>query len=305
MSVKQRSVVSFFFFALTALGVTTGLADVDVALNLSYHDPIDPSEGGTWTLVAKTDTTGSTGITDLVVRLTNMPPSGTVHPGIGHDVNGGVLGIATIGLDTEFTYGQDPNDGLVANVGLGTSPSLQENDPLRNNTLWGNVSVIATGTIADLSSRPTFVSLAANEIIDSIVSPTTIDAVSVRGDAAEALGIEEPGTGLRQCDANRDGDCDTGDLSLLLTGFPLSPDPFPDPPIILGWLDGDFNDSGDVDTGDLSLLLTAFPLPPTNPGPPITAVPEPDALALAVLAVVSLAIGSSGNRKVAVTTAPV
>ena len=275
---KQSLILSLCVAMLAAFGISAAQADVDVALNIRYNDPADPNEGATWSLVALSDTASSTGITGLVARFNagTIVPTGTVEAGIGHDINGGTLVSGSFvdpnGPDyEEFVYGQDPNDGLTANVGLVGGPTDQGADPLRN-PVWDNASLIATGTIAG-GVRPTALLAAANEEIGGNITLATIGNFSVRGDAAESLGIEAAGTGLLAGDINRDGDVTTGDLSVLLGNFN-------DPPGSQGWADGDFTDDGDVATGDLSLLLGNFNAPPTNPGPPIGAVPEPASIVL-------------------------
>ena len=177
---------------------TSAHADVDVSLNIVPNDFSDASQGGTWTLVAKTDTVDSDGIVGLVTRFQDIPAAGTVNPNIGHDINGGDLVVGIFGSDVEFVYGQDPNDGLVLGVGLPGGPSDLGADPL-GNSAWDNASEIAFGTIPDLSLIPLFVSAAANEVFESIgggIQLATIDETVVR------IAVPEPNTvvlGLLAC----------------------------------------------------------------------------------------------------------
>ncbi len=157
-------------------------ADVDVSLNVVPNDFSDFSQGGIWSMVAKTDTTDSDGIVGLVTRYLNIPAAGTVVPNIGHDINGGALKIGTFGSEIEFVYGQNPDDGLVLGVGLLGGPSDLGADPL-GDPAWDNASEIAFGTIPDLTLIPIFVFAAANEVIESIggaIQLATIDETVVR-----------------------------------------------------------------------------------------------------------------------------
>lgn len=270
---KQCVILSLCAVALAAMGMTAAQADVNVALNLRYNHPGDPSVGGTWTLVATTDDPNSTGITALSVRLLDMPQAGVVDPNIGHDINGGDLVIGLFNTDqTEFVYGQDPNDGLVGNVGLAGSPSNQGADPL-GNSVWNNASVIATGTIADLTARPTFVSAAGNQsMTNGDIVGFTADLMNVRGDSYEGLGLESPaGAGLLGGDGNRNGvvgiaEWTAAGVALNDTGAGT-------------WENGDINNSGTVGIAEwteagVNLNATTY-IPPA-----IGAVPEPTTLAL-------------------------
>ena len=187
--------------ALTFTFARSAEAVVDVSLNIVYNNPADPTQGGDWTLVAKTDTPNSDGIVALVTRFSDIPAMGTVNPLIGHDINGGelVVGLFDHDNDTntpdvvEFVYGQneDPNvmpAGFIEGVGLPTSPSNLPNDPLGDNLNWANSSVIATGSIPDLTILPTFVSADANDVINGTVFSAIIGKMVVR--------IPEPGAVL-------------------------------------------------------------------------------------------------------------
>jgi hypothetical protein len=291
MNMKRRLVLSLCAVALTAFGMSSAQAGVDASLNLRYTDPADPSEGGTWTLVAKTD---SPGIAGLVVRFVGgtMPAAGTINNAvtIGHDindVNGNALIIGQFDHDsdantptqTEFVYGQDPNDGLVLGVGAGVNPWNGGQDPLDGQNVgpgtWDGSTIIATGAIADLTTRPSIFSVAANEIIGGVpTGPATIGATPVRGDSLVTLGLESPaGAGLKVGDVNRDGIVAGADL---LTLLPNLGNPG-------GWDDGDTNDDDLVAGADLLALLPNLGSGAGVP-PAIAGVPEPGSLSLLMLA---------------------
>jgi len=290
---KRRLVLSLCAVALTAFGMSSAQADVDVSLNLRYTDPADPSEGGTWTLVAKTD---SPGIAGLVVRFVGdtMPAAGTIDNAatIGHDINGGALKIGQFDHDsdgntptqTEFVYGQDPNDGLVLGVGAGVNPWNGGQDPLDGQNVgpgtWDGSTIIATGAIADLTTRPSIFSVAANEIIGGVpTGPATIGATPVRGDSLVTLGLETPGgSGLLAGDANRDGTVGPADVSALSGGFNTAG----------GWNQGNFNGDGTIGPADVSALSGNFNS--SGVPPAITGVPEPASLTLLALAGLGMAL---------------
>jgi hypothetical protein len=180
---------------LGTLVMTSARADVDVSLNVFPNDFSDFSLGGSWSMVAKTDTIDSDGIVALVTRYENIPAAGTVNPNIGHDLNGGALLVGIFGSEIEFVYGQDPNDGLVLGVGLPGGPSDLGADPL-GDPAWDDASEIAFGTIPDLTLIPVFVTAAANEVFESIgsgIQLATIDEMVVRiavpEPTAAALGL--------------------------------------------------------------------------------------------------------------------
>ena len=271
---KRSLILSLCAVALAALGVSAAQAAVNVALNLRYDDPADPNEGGSWTLVAlDDDPNNSDGIVGLVSRYTDLAPAGTVNGSIGHDINGGALVVGTFGSQTEFVYGQDPNDGLVDGVGATGGPSDQGADPL-NNSAWDNASVIATGSFG--GSRPVIDpnSVSANVHLGGAITAAAIGLTNVRGDSLNTLGLESPlgspNAGLQAGDANRNGTVDITDFGILQPNFNV--------PGVFGWDDGDFNDSGLVDITDFGLLQPNFNL--SGVPPAISAIPEPGTSAL-------------------------
>ena len=260
---KRSLILSFCAVAVAALGMSAAHAGTDAALNLRYTQPADPSEGGTWTLVAKTDDPNSDGLTALVARFNNIDPNSiSIDGGIGHDIgiSGGVFGTTV-----EVVYGQDPNDGLTAGVGLGGGPD----DPL-NNAAWDGATVIATGTFGGLRPEVDPNSTPGANYNDTGlgISASTVLS-SVRGDSLNTLGLESPGgAGLLAGDANRDGSVGPADVSALSGGFGTGST----------WDVGDFNADGSVGPADVSALSGTFGLSGTPPA--IGAIPEPTSIVL-------------------------
>lgn len=196
---KRNTILSILVAALLAAVSSSAVADVDVSLNVTPNDFSDLSQGGTWQLVAKTDTPDSDGIVGLTTRFIDgtIPAAGTVNPNVGHDIFGGTLLIGTF-VDpngpnyVEFVYGQDPNDGLVLGVGLPGGPSNVGPDPL-GQPIWDDASEIAFGTIPDLNVIPVALLAAANEVFETIgggIQSATIDQFIVR------VAVPEPSTAL-------------------------------------------------------------------------------------------------------------
>lgn len=299
MNMKRRLVLSLCAVALTAFGIASANATVRVALNLRYDDPADPAEGGTWQLVAKTDSASTQGISGLVVRVSGLVDTDarSIRPGIGHDINGGVIKSSLFAPGVmEYVYGQDPSIGAPLLVtGVGTSLNLIQDplDPanqLGANSAWDNVTVIATGTASNFTIRPVLTVEGANEIFAGLPTPAPAIATGVvRGDAMNGLAGPKaifnetaPGTGLIPGDANRDGDVGAADLGLVSSNWFLAPG-------ALTWGQGDFNDDGDVGAADLGLVSSNWFNVSFTP-PPISAVPEPSSLALLALAGIGVVV---------------
>jgi hypothetical protein len=264
MNMKRSLILPLCAVALAAIGMSAAQADLNVALNLRYDNPADPNEGGTWTLVALGDP-NSDGLVGLVTRFTDLAAAGTVDGSIGHDINGGALKVGTFSGETEFVYGQDPNDGLVHSVGLVGGPSDQGADPLHNAD-WDDASVIATGSFG--GDRPVFVSAAGNVTdVSDVITAVSIGLTNVRGDSVSI-------DGLILGDADRSGAVGLDDLTLLSTFINGPGD----------WDKGDFDSTGTVGLDDLTLLSTFINTPGWTP-PAIGAVPEPSALLLSVLCI--------------------
>jgi hypothetical protein len=308
MNMKRGLVFSLcaLAVAVSASSASAQAPTVSLSLNLRYTDPADPSEGGTWQLVAETNSVN--GIAGISAYISNISDVGIVY-GNGTTITGATLGAilnggnpykATIGSAVNIVYGQDTAAGpIVANVGRGdtvAAPGELATDALRNPT-WNGASLIASGTFAgggnagNQFNRPNFVTAGANSTDANTLSGTTAPAnasldantsVIVRGDSIVSLGLNpNPAAGLRPGDANRDGSVNLTDFSVLSSNFGGAPPK--------GWDQGDFNDSNGVDLSDFSILSGNFgqPAPPA----PISAVPEPSSALLLSIGLLALGRG--------------
>lgn len=301
---------------LTALALVVGTnaaraAVVNLSLNLRYNDPADPSEGGRFFLMAKTD--GTFGLAGVDVRLSGVNNTGialgnptAVGSGVaayatmantvtGSIANAGNPYAGTIGGNVDIVWGQDVGTLVVPNVGKGAgTPGNFTNDPLRNTAAWANSALLVSGTFG--ATRPAFVSAAANVLGAATTGTPAVAATSVtttvRGDSVRTLGLEKPlgspNAGLIPGDANRDGV-----VNVAGDGFAFSAN--------IGlpnrtWDQGDFNDSGTVTVNPDGFTLSAN-FGQTFTPPAVGAVPEPATAALAVAGVIGLV--SLARRRVA------
>jgi hypothetical protein len=297
---KRSLLTTICAIAIVAMSFGQAMAETTLSLNLRYNYPGDTSLGGTWDLMAKTDS--AFGIAALVVVVDNIDLSGIALNGsIGaialesHQVSGsGSTGIV------EFVYGQDLSGGIaqIADVGRGAgTPGNVEQDDLfgTSGTAYDNFARLASGTFG--AERPAFVmpgnslgvpdleSTAGNEFTNSgLTTVTATDISLVLGGTDGVRGDSVAVDGLLPGDATRNGVVDTDDLLLVLNNF-FGP--------VGSWDAGDvaLND-GIADTSDLLDVLNNFFA--TAPNPAVTAVPEPASFAL--LAAAGMMLGLARKR---------
>jgi hypothetical protein len=298
MNMKRGLVLSLSALAL-AMGSSVAQAqNVQLSLNLRYTDPADPSEGGQWFLVAKTD--DADGIAGISAYINNINTAGMSYGAngtngyptvtaaqLGAILNGGQPYNTTIGGAVNVVYGQDTANGpIIVDVGQGAgTPGNVAVDPLRN-TAWNNAAVIANGTFG--ATRPAIAAVGggvnatdANTLASSNTTPPNNSAqdaattATVRGDSLASLGLNTPANaGLLAGDANRDGSVSGADFNTLAFNFGDTP-----PAGGFGWDQGDFNDDGMVSGADFNSLAFNFG-DPAPPAPTVGAVPEPATLGL-------------------------
>jgi MYXO-CTERM domain-containing protein len=324
MNMKRGLVFTLCALALAASGSVAhaqlGATDIALSLNLRYTDPADPTEGGTWYLVARTGSTD--GIAGVSAWIQNINGAGTVFLG-----NNGVVGNGytvavtsnTIGSIEQgaagsnsayatsasgfvnVVYGQNTavveNGSIKLDVGGGTgTPGNIALDPLKNAT-WNNSALLASGTFG--GTRPVFgtagttatggnvlpVGATAIPPQNTALTATNMSGANlvVRGDSLASLGLNaNPAAGLKRGDLDRDFDVDITDLGNMATNLNQ-----PAPVGGWGWGAGDTDDDGDVDITDLGNLATNLNQAPGIP--PVTSVPEPAAASMGLIAVAALA----------------
>lgn len=277
---------------------------VNLSLNLRYTNPGNPAAGGTWQLVAETNST--IGIAGISAYISNISTTGIVYGNgtsitaatLGAITDGGLPYFGTFGGAVNIVYGQDTASGpIVANVGRGdavAAPGELVNDPLFNPT-WNGASLIASGSFpgggnaGNNFNRPAFVTAGANSTdANTLSGPTapanaSIDATTtttVRGDSVRHFNLESAGgvEGLEWGDANRDFTVNNSDFNAVLNNFFAAGT----------WDTGDVGGSGttpatpgNVDNSDFNSVLNNFFSNQTPPS--VGAVPEPATAALAAM----------------------
>lgn len=270
---------------------TASFADVDVALNLRYTHPNDPTQGGTWELVAKTDNTeGIVGVSAYLADAEGA--SASAGAGVNHDILSGIAPAATTPDGAlNVVYGQNLAASPLAGVGI--SEALVGDDQF-NNPDWDASSILVTGGTFG-GTRPTFTSSTSNGITNE-TDANEWDGANGIGVAAGNVttvvrGDSVGDDGLLLGDRDRDGAVNTvADLLPILPNIGMN---------ITGWENGDFVVSA---LGAVNVVEDILPMLP-NIGqtrvPPavaaVGAVPEPSTVAL--LITFAAGLGIAGRRR--------
>jgi hypothetical protein len=297
MNMKRGLVFSLCALALAAYGSSAIAQTVDLSLNLRYTDPADPTEGGTFQLVGKVNNPGtSKGIAAVNAYLSNVNTAGLAYAAGGNSItNAGAVYSTAVTGGTNLLYGQDTSAGtVVLNIGQGAGTVLA-NDPLRN-AAWNGSTVLITGTFG--GTRPAFITVGSNttdaNLFTATATTTTPEATGavvdanttmvVRGDSLASLGLNSnPAAGIAAGDVNRDGSVNVLDFNILANNFGKNAG-------TNGWDQGDTNDDGNVNVTDFNAMANNFGKPSGSPPAPVTAIPEPTALALFGLGMATVGI---------------
>lgn len=274
---KRSLLMSFCAVAIVAMSLGQAMATISLSLNLRYTNPANTAAGGTWDLLARTDS--ANGISGLVVVLDNINfGSVTFNPAI----DGIPIETSQSGTLTEIVWGYDVNAtagvGKFLNVGKGTGTpgNVAKDDlfPTAANT-YDNMALIMSGAFG--ATRPSFGTLPGTG-----GGPTTgqswSSAAMTSGGALEPIvfmggdgvrGDSVAVDGLKLGDANRDGTVNNSDFNIVINNFFASP---------RTWDQGDFTADGVVNNSDFNAVINNFFTSATPPA--FTAVPEPASFAL-------------------------
>jgi hypothetical protein len=178
--------------AALACGPAVHAANVDISMNVFPTDIGNPNGGGTWTLVAKTDSLFGIAAISFVMQDVNTTGI-TLENDIGAILIGGQPPVSMIGSAVNLVYGQDTASGPVV-LGVGTPIKADPPDPF-GNPLWSLATRIGSGSYSGVV--PMFTAAGFNitdsNTLGSPVGPpyTAIDAVTT---TIVRVAVPEPAT---------------------------------------------------------------------------------------------------------------
>jgi hypothetical protein len=167
-------------------------AVVNVSLNVTPTDLLNPNGGGTWRLVAKTDS--PVGIAGISAYLANVNTAGvTMENDIGGLLNGGNPFVGVFNGAVNLVYGQDIANGPIVG-GVGTILKSDGPDPF-GDPLWNNATRIFAGTYS--SMVPSFTSAGFNVTDANVLASVVVGNAAINADTTTVVRIApvpEPAT---------------------------------------------------------------------------------------------------------------
>jgi hypothetical protein len=173
--------------ALAASPQLATAAIVNLSMNVFPTNLANPNGGGTWRIVAKTDSTQ--GIAGISAYLNNVNVAGLgVEPDIGSILNGGNPFVTTIGSVVNIVYGQNTATGpLVA--GVGTLATSDGPDPL-GNPVWNDATRIFSGNYSSIV--PSFAIAGINETDANTFAQVIVGLAALDADTRTVVRVAVP-----------------------------------------------------------------------------------------------------------------
>jgi hypothetical protein len=173
--------------ALVAAPCTADAALVKISLNVFPTNVAQPNNGGSWRLVAKTDS--SIGIAAISAYLRNINIAGlAVEPDIGAILNGGQPFFGDFGGVINIVYGQDILTGPIIG-GVGTLLKSDGTDPF-GDPAWDDATRIFSGTYS--SALPFFTSLGVNETDANVLASVIVGTAALDADTTTVVRVAVP-----------------------------------------------------------------------------------------------------------------
>jgi hypothetical protein len=234
---------------LFALSEASDAQSIDLSLNLQDTVPADPSMGGNWMLVGKTNSVN--GISSINAIMSNVNVAGIAYQsGIGAMTTSGSPFVVNNVGSVELLYAQDLSipASVVTDVGRGAgTPGNLAMDPFGDPN-WNNAAVIATGTFG--ANKPAFTAnsdtppdITAGNVLGTKTAPFFSTAAAVTMIVRDSITV--PLTG----DYNGNGAVDAADYVVWrdTLGLPVAPSS-----------GADGNGNGTIDDGDYAVWRANF-----------------------------------------------